>query len=204
MTEDLLIPLDQYLAAGIHIGTQVKTVTMEPYIYRVRQDGLYVLDIRKFDERMRTAAKFMARQDPPSKVAVVGARQYALKPIETFCAVTNATPLAGRFIPGTFTNPRLPQYTEPSLIFITDPRADSQAVREGAKIHVPVLALVDTDNSLSYIDLAIPANNKGRKSLSLAFWLLAREVVRERGGLAPDGEFPYKVEDFEAILRRTE
>lgn len=203
MSEDLLVALDQYLAAGIHIGTQVKTVTMEPYIYRVRQDGLYVLDIRKFDERIRVAARMLARVDP-STVAVVGARQYAQKPITTFCTVTGATPLAGRFIPGTFTNPRLPQYTEPKLVFVTDPRADAQAVREGAKIRVPVVALVDTDNSLQYIDLAIPCNNKGRKSLSLTYWLLSRQVLRERGQLTPDAEFPFTVEDFEATLRRTE
>lgn len=204
MTEDLLVALDQYLAAGIHIGTQVKTVTMEPYIYRVRQDGLYVLDIRKFDERIRVASKILGRVDPSSAIAVVGARQYAHKPIQTFCAITGATPLAGRFIPGTFTNPRLPQYTEPSLVFITDPRADAQAVREGAKIRVPIVGLVDTDNSLQYIDVAVPCNNKGRKSLSLAYWLLARQILRERGELTPEAEFPFTVEDFEAMLRRSE
>ena len=204
MSEDLLIALDQYLAAGIHIGTQVKTVTMEPYIYRVRQDGLYVLDVRKFDERIRVAAKFVARVDPPSSVVVVGARQYAHKPIQTFAAVTGVTPLAGRFIPGTFTNPKLPQYIEPSLIFITDPRADSQAVNEGATISVPIAALVDTDNSLKFIDLAVPCNNKGRKSLSLTYWLLARQILRERGELGPDSEFPFKIEDFETVLHRPE
>ena len=203
MTEDLLVALDQYLAAGIHIGTQVKTVTMEPYIYRVRQDGLYVLDIRKFDERIRIASRMLARADPAT-IAVVGARQYAQKPIQTFCTVTGTTPLSGRFIPGTFTNPRLPQYTEPTLLLVTDPRADAQAVREGAKIRVPIIALVDTDNSLQYIDLAVPCNNKGRKSLSLTYWLLARQILRERGQLTPEAEFPFKVEDFEAILRRIE
>ncbi|MFX1562378.1 MAG: 30S ribosomal protein S2 [Promethearchaeota archaeon] len=204
MTEDLLIALDQYLAAGIHIGTQVKTVTMEPYIYRVRQDGLYVLDIRRFDERIRTAAKFIARHEPPQKIAVVGARQYAQKPIQTYCTVTKATPLSGRFIPGTFTNPSLSQYTEPNLILITDPRADHQAVREGAKIRVPIVAFTDTDNSLANIDLAIPSNNKGRSALALSFWLLARQVLRERGELAVDAEFPFTVEDFSAVLRKTE
>jgi small subunit ribosomal protein S2 len=204
MTEDLLVPLDQYLAAGIHIGTQVKTVSMEPYIYRIRQDGLYVLDIRKFDERLRIAAKAIARQETPSKIVVVGARQYAQKPIRTFSGAIGATPLAGRFIPGTFTNPRLPQYTEPDLVLITDPRADYQAVKETAKIRVSVIALVDTDNSLSYIDLAIPANNKGRQSLALVFWLLTREVLKERGELTPDTEFSLRPEDFVAMLRRTE
>ena len=137
-------------------------------------------------------------------IVVVGARQYAQKPIITFCGAIGATPLAGRFIPGTFTNPRLPQYTEPELVLITDPRADYQSVKETAKIRIPTIALVDTDNSLSFIDLAIPANNKGRQSLALVFWLLTREVLKERGELTPDTEFSLRPEDFVAMLRRTE
>ena len=61
---ELLIELDNYLAAGLHIGTQQKTSDMEKYIFRVRSDGLYVLDIQKTDERIRQIAKLLARYDP--------------------------------------------------------------------------------------------------------------------------------------------
>ena len=70
---ELLITLDKYLAAGVHIGTHICTKFMEPFVYRVRNDGLYILDIRKIDERIRIAAKFLARHEP-EKIAVVSAR----------------------------------------------------------------------------------------------------------------------------------
>jgi len=62
---ETLIPIDEYLAAGVHIGTQQKTNDMMPYIYRVRTDGLYVLDVQSTDKRIRLAAKFLANMTLP-------------------------------------------------------------------------------------------------------------------------------------------
>ena len=196
-TIELLIPLEQYLAAGVHIGTHICNKYMEKFVYRVRPDGLYVLDIRKVDERIRIAARFIARYEP-EKVLAVSVRQYGGKPVAKFCGLTRCKPVTGRFIPGTLTNPRLEYYVEPDLLVITDPRADAQAIDEAAEMGIPVVALADTDNKIEFIDLIIPANNKGRKSLALLYWLLARQVLRERGELAPDAELPVPVEEFEA------
>ncbi len=193
---ELLISLDVYLAAGVHIGTHIKTKDMKPFIYRVRPDGLYVLDVRKTDERIRIAARFIARY-PPAKVAVVSARQYGFRPVEKFCSLVGAIPVVGRFIPGTFTNPKLPTYIEPELVVITDPRADKQAVIEASDMGLPTIAFCDTDNRAEYIDLIVPLNNKGRKSLALAYWLLAKQVLVERGELAPGEELPIPREEFE-------
>lgn len=195
--EELLVPLEKYLAAGLRIGTHMKDKYMEQFIYGVRPDGLYLLDVRKIDERIRIAAKFIARYEP-SKVVVVSARQYGQRPVLKFCEFTGAIPIVGRFLPGTFTNPALKNYLEPELLIVTDPRADSQAVSEAAIIGIPVIALCDTDNSCSYVDLVIPTNNKGRKALALIYWLLARQVLRERGELPPDGDLPVPPEEFEA------
>ena len=198
---ELLIPLEQYLAAGMHIGTHMCTKFMEKFVYRVRNDGLYILDIRKIDERIRVAAKFLARYDP-SKIAVVSVRQYGQKPAQKFCKYIGCRAFTGRFLPGTFTNPSLKQYFEPEIVLITDPRADSQALREAAEIGIPVIALTDTDNRTEYIDLIVPANNKGRKSLALIYWLLARQVLRERGLLPPDGDLPEPPSEFETRIQR--
>ncbi|MEM2144944.1 MAG: 30S ribosomal protein S2 [Candidatus Jordarchaeaceae archaeon] len=198
---ELLIPLDKYLAAGVHIGTQVKTKSMEPFIYRVRSDGLYVLDIRKTDERIRIAGRFLARFEP-ARIALVSARQYGQRPVRKFSSIIRANTVAGRFIPGIFTNPALNRYIEPDVIMLTDPRADSQALTEAAKARIPVVALCDTDNSTEHIDLVIPSNNKGRKALSLVYWLLAQQVLRERGEIPPDGELPVSVDEFEAKVKR--
>jgi small subunit ribosomal protein S2 len=196
-TEDLLIPLDDYLAAGMHIGTQVKTDSMSPFVYRVRSDGLYVLDIRKANDRIRVAGKLIARYEP-SKVIAASCRQYGQRPVQKFCEVTRAKPVVGRIVPGTLTNPFLETYMEPDIIIITDPRADVQALEEALAIGIPVIALCDTDNVTTNVDLVIPTNNKGRRALALVYWLLARQVLRERGEIQSTQELAATIDEFES------
>jgi len=187
------------LSAGIHIGTRIKTKNMEPFIYRVRPDGLYVLDIKRTDERIRIAAKFLSRFEP-SKIAVVASRLYGRQPVRKFCELTGAIPIIGRFIPGSLSNPLYPNRIEPEVIVVTDPRADSQAITEAAKVGVPVVALCSTDNDFEGIDLVIPTNNKGRKALATIYWLLARQVLREKGELSPDQDLNVPIEEFQTRL----
>lgn len=194
---ETLIDLDTYLSGGVHIGTRQKTGSMSPFIYRVRPDGLYVLDVHKTDERIKIAGKFLARFEP-SRVLVVSARQYGQLPAQKFAEVIGAKAIVGRFIPGTLTNPKYKGYTEANLLVITDPMADEQPLREAAEVGVPVVALCDTDNETADVDLVIPTNNRGRKALALIYWLLARQVLREKGILAPEKPFEIPVEEFEA------
>ncbi|WP_297470256.1 30S ribosomal protein S2 [Thermococcus sp.] len=200
--EEYLVPLDQYLAAGVHIGTQQKTQDMKKFIYRVRQDGLYVLDVRKTDERLRVAGKFLAKFDPESILAV-SVRLYGQKPVKKFGEVTGAKAIPGRFLPGTMTNPQVKNFFEPDVIIVTDPRADHQAMKEAVEIGIPIVALVDTENFLSYVDLAIPTNNKGRKALALIYWILAREILYNRKEIESREDFKVPVEDFEMKIVRT-
>lgn len=190
-----LIPMDEYLAAGVHIGTQQKTEDMKKFIYRVRSDGLYVLDVQSTDERIRAAAKFLSKYEP-SNILVVCARQYGQHPAEMFAKAIGAKEIVGRFIPGSLTNPEYMFFTEPDVVVVTDPIGDAQAVSEAINIGVPVVAMCDTNNMTMNIDLVIPTNNKGRKALALVYWLLAREVVRERG----EQGFNYTVNDFESEI----
>lgn len=191
-----LVDFDTYLSSGVHIGTRQKTGAMAPFIYRVRPDGLYVLDVRKTDERITVAGKFLARFEP-SSVIVVSARQYGQRPAQRFGEVTRTRTMVGRFIPGTFTNPNYEGYIEPAALVVTDPFADEQPLREASQVGVPVVGLCDTDNETADVDLVIPTNNKGRKALTLVYWLLARQVLRERGELSPDQPFEVPVEEFE-------
>jgi len=201
--EGLLLPRDTLLSAGIHIGTRMKTGDMEQFIYRVRPDGLFVLDVKKTDERIRATAKFLARFEP-TKVAAAAARLYAQEPVKKFCEVTKATPVAGRFIPGLLSNPLYPNRIEPEVLVVSDPRADAQAVKEAAAVGIPVVALCSTDNEFAGIDLVIPTNNKGRRALAVIYWLLARQVLRERGELPADKDLSAAIDDFEAKITREE
>ena len=197
--EELLLPQEELLSAGVHIGTKMKTKDMEPFIYRVRPDGLFVLDVKKTNERIKVAAKFLARFEP-SKIAVVAARLYAREPVRKFCEVTGAIPVVGRFVPGSLSNPLYPRRIEPDVVMVSDPRADSQAIRESTILGIPVVALCSTDNNFSNIDLVIPTNNKGRRALAIIYWLLARQFLREKGEIPPDGDLPIPVEEFEVKL----
>ena len=201
--ETLLLSRDTLLSAGIHIGTRMKTLDMEQFIYRVRPDGLFVLDVKKTDDRIRTTAKFLSRYEK-SKVAIAATRLYAHEPVKMFCKLTGATPLIGRFIPGQLSNPQYQNRVDPEVIVVCDPRADAQAVKEASTVGIPIVALCSTDNEFAGVDLVIPTNNKGRRALAVIFWLLARQVLRERGELAADKDPALTIEDFEAKVTREE
>jgi small subunit ribosomal protein S2 len=189
-----LVPVEDYLAAGVHIGTQQKSKDMMKFIYRVRGDGLYILDIQATDERIKTAAKFLSQYEP-AKILVVTSRQYGQYPAKMFADSIGAMAVIGRFIPGMLTNQRLNKYIEPDVIVVTDPIGDSQAVTEAVQAGIPIVALCDTNNMTKYVDVVIPTNNKGRKALSMIYYLLTKEMLRLRGvatSLTP--------EDFETEL----
>jgi small subunit ribosomal protein S2 len=191
---DLLIPVEDYLGAGVHIGTQQKTEDMERFIHRVRDDGLYVLDVSQTDSRIRTAADFLANY-APEQILVTSSRQYGRFPAEKFAESVGARARTGRFIPGTLTNPDYDGYIEPDVVVVTDPIGDAQAVKEAITVGIPVIAMCDSNNQTSNVDLVIPTNNKGRRALSVVYWLLANETLDRRGS-----DTVYALEDFEAEI----
>lgn len=189
-----LIPVEEYLAAGIHIGTQQKSKDMKKFIYRVRGDGLYILDIKETDDRIKKAAAFIAKF-APTKVFVVTSRQYGQYPAKKFAESIGGMSKIGRFIPGMLTNQNYDKYIEPDVLIVTDPIGDSQAVKEAVQVGIPIVALCDTNNMTGFVDIVVPTNNKGRKALSMVYYLLTREILRHRGistSLTP--------EDFETEL----
>ena len=195
----MLVPEETYMTSGVHIGTRQKTSDIKEFIYKVRNDGLYIIDVKKTDERIKAAAQFLSKYDP-SKVLVVSVRQYGQKPIRKMSDHTGIRILDGRFRPGTLTTPNKKDFFEPEIIIRTDPLADIQALHEAKNIGIPVVALCDTNNETRYIDLVIPTNNKGRRALALIYWLLAREILKAKGKLGAEDEFSTTMEDFEAEI----
>jgi small subunit ribosomal protein S2 len=182
MTEssELLIDLETYETHAVHIGTQQKSADMSTFIQEVRSDGLYLLDINITDTRIRTIASFINRYNA-ANVMVVSARQYGQRPARKFSESVGAKSAVGRFIPGSLTNPALRSYVEPDILMVTDPAADQQALSEAVDSGLPIIAICDANNNLRNVDLVLPANNMGRRSLALIFWLLSREVLKLRG-----------------------
>ncbi len=195
--ENFLIKQEAYLEAGIHIGTKLKTIDMAPFIYRMRNDGLYVLDLRKIDERIRMAGKMLA-QYAPEEVMVVASRTYSGNAAAVFSQLTGIKVFQGRFIPGIFTNVARDDFVEPKLILICDPKGERQAVVEAGNVGIPTIGLCDTDNVTMFIDWVVPCNNKGRRSLALIFYLLAREYLMGRNKISSYDQFTTQLTAFEA------
>ncbi|MGM5480928.1 MAG: 30S ribosomal protein S2 [Nanobdellota archaeon] len=193
--EELLIPNEDYLKSGIHIGTKFRTKYMENFIYKTRSDGLSVLNIKQIDERIKVAANFLANFDPED-ILIVSRRENGWRPVKLFAKSTGAKFFAGRYPPGVLTNPELKNFIEAKVMLITDAGPDKNAIKDAIKVGIPIIALCDTNNQANNLDLVIPCNNKGKKSLGLVFWLLAK-LYLEKKGLKNEGQaFEYTLEQF--------
>lgn len=196
MSEDkqLLVPNDTYLKAGIHIGTKFKTKFMSEFIYKTRTDGLSVLNVQKIDERIRLMANMLSKYEAED-ILIVSRRENGWLPVKMFGKITGVKIFAGRYPPGILTNYQLKNYMEPKVIVVTDAWPDRNAVQDALKIGVPVIALCDTNNQANNLDLIVPCNNKGKKSLGLLFYILTIEFLKLKG-LYDEKEFKYTIEDF--------
>ncbi len=189
--EEFLVPLDQYLKAGLHIGTKYKTKYMEPFIYKVRPDGLSILNIQEINKRLKLLASVLARYDPED-ILVIGRRENSWKALRAFSQVTGIKIFTERYSPGVLLNLALEDFMEINLLLVVDPFPDKNVIDDALKLGIPVLALCDTNNTANELDLVVPCNNKGRKSLGLIFYILAREYLK----LKKIGEIKLKPEDF--------
>ena len=188
--QDYLVPLANYLKVGLHIGTKFRPKYMAKFIYKTRPDGLVVLNIQEIDKRIRLGANLIS-QYKPEDIIVVCRRENGWKAVSLFSKYTGIKVFAGRYPPGILTNSNLKTFMETKLMIIVDPWVDKNAMKDAIKVGIPVLALCDTYNESNNIDLVVPCNNKGKKSIGLIMWIFAREYLK-----AHEKEFNGKLDDF--------
>lgn len=197
-TED---DIKQMVLAEVHLST--KNVTdpgMKTYVYGKSAEvashdmngpsqlpGVWIIDLQKTWDKLVLAARVLAAIENPESIYCVGQRLYAQRAIIKFAKETGATAAPGRFTPGQFTNQVTQQFVEPRILLVADPRNDNQAIKESSYVNIPVIAFCGTDSPLDYVDIAIPCNNRGKESLGLLYWMLAREVKRIREEIGRGG-----------------
>ncbi len=195
--EELLVPLKEYLRVGIHIGTKFRTKYMAPFIYKVRPDGLSVLNVETINQRLKVASNLIS-QFNPEEILVICRRENGWKAAEMFSELTGIRVFAGRYPPGILTNPNLDSFIEAKLVLVADPWPDRNVVNDAVKMGIPVIALCDTSNDSINIDLVIPCNNKGKKSLGLIFYILTKAYLKNRKIIKSEKELKYGLEEFTA------
>ncbi len=198
MAEDQnLVSLEDYLKAGIHIGTKFRTKHMDKFVYKVRPDGLSVLNVEQINNRLKLAGKLLADYDPKD-IIIVCRRENGWKAVKKFADMTGVRSFIGRYPPGILTNANLEDFIEAKLILAADPIPDKNVINDASKLGIPVIALCDSNNECKNIDLVIPCNNKGKKSLAVIFFVLAREFLKNKELIKADKDFTATIEDFTA------
>ncbi len=177
---ETLVPLEDYVKTGIHLGTRVITPDMKKFVYRRRADSIGVLNTALIDEYLKKAIEFITKYNPED-IILVCKRESGWKAAVLFSEITGIRVFTKKYPAGMMTNTQLENFYEPELVIICDPWIDKNALEDAVKTNKKRVILADTNNFTKDADFIIPCNNKGAKSLGLIFYLIAKAYLEKRG-----------------------
>jgi small subunit ribosomal protein S2 len=193
---DMLIPLDEYVKAGIYLGTKVVTPEMKPFVYRRRADGLAIFNTDLIDEKLKEGVEYLSKFEPKD-VILVCKRQAGWKAASKFSEITGIRTFTKKYPAGILTNTTLPDFFETELTIVVDSWLDKNALHDTLRVKKKVLMICDTNNFSKGTDKIIIGNNKSPKSLGVIFYILARGYCKARGIEADIPDLEWWTEEFE-------
>ncbi|MFH1249305.1 MAG: 30S ribosomal protein S2 [archaeon] len=186
----LVYPLEDYVRAGIHLGTRVISGDMRSYVYRRRADGLAILNTNLIDKNLHEAAEYISKFKA-ADVILACKREAGWIAGKKFGEVTGIKVFTKKYPVGLITNPTLADFFEPALVIICDPWLDKNLLNDAQNIRIPVVGLCDTNNVTKGINYIIACNNKSNKSIGIVLYLIAKEYC-SKNSLPFDAE----IKDF--------
>merc|ERR1712029_842017 len=166
-----------------HLGNTNYHRSMERFVNHITPEGVPVFKVEETLNKIRLAARLIAGQPNLEDVICVSSRDLGQRAVIKFASFTGCAATSNaRWTPGVLTNHNTKQFKEPRLMVVVDTYADRKAIIEASYMNIPVIALVNSDSSL--------------QSISMIFWLLAREVMILNGQLRKDEEWDVKVDLF--------
>ena len=196
---ELLISLEDYVRTGIHLGTKVITPDMKKFVYRRRADSIGVLNTTLIDENIKKAIEIISKYSP-SEIMLVCKREAGWEAAKILESVLGWKVFTKKYPSGIMTNIQLEKFYEPELVIVCDPWVDHNTLNDAVRTNKKVIALCDTNNFTKNVNLIIPCNNKGSKSLGLVFYLLARGYTEKRNINAKlPSMFSFTGEDLQTV-----
>lgn len=178
--EEMLIPLEDYVRAGIYLGTKVVTPDMRPFVYRRRADGLAIFNTDLIDEKLKEAIEYLSKFNA-EEIIVVCKREAGWKAVEKFSQLTGIRAFTKKYPAGILTNTQLPDFFENKLTIIIDSWLDKNALKDTLNVNKKILMVCDTNNFSKGAEGVIIGNNKSPKSLGVIFYILTRGFLKAKG-----------------------
>ncbi len=193
---DMLVPLEEYVKAGIYLGTKVVTPDMKPFVYRRRADGLAIFNTDLIDEKLKEGIEFLSKF-APEDVILVCKRDAGNKVADMFGRITGIRTFTKKYPAGILTNTDLPDFFENELTIVADSWLDKNALKDTKNVKKKVLMICDTNNFAAGADQIIIGNNKSGKSLGVIYYILARGYCKARGITADIPDLDWWTEESE-------